>query len=104
MYKCMHACIHVCLHACIGLGTFSNMYICVYVCIYVCACVHVCTFCNTPPQVLKVASLALHPPPLILKSFLCLWVLVRKSLCELTLLNFSNNRIKGEDVVPVKCI
>ena len=73
----MHAYISVCTHACMGVWTFRSMYMCFHMYIYVCAhaCVYV-HFCNTPPQVLKLASLALPPPPPptpILKIFLRIW-------------------------------
>ena len=35
-------------------------YMYIHVCVHACVYVH---FCNTPPQVLKLASLALPPPP-----------------------------------------
>ena len=73
MYLHMHACIHMCVHACMGVWTFRSMYMCFHM--YIDVCAHACVyvhFCNIPPQVLKLASLAPPPPP-ILKSFLRIW-------------------------------
>ena len=65
---CMHAYICVCMHACMRVWTFRSMYMCFHM--YTDVCAHACVyvhFCNIPPQVLKLASLA-PPPPLYWKA------------------------------------
>ena len=67
MYLHVHACIHMCVHAWEyeHLGARACVFICTLMCVRMHACKYI--FCNRPPQVLKLASLA-SPP--ILKSFL----------------------------------
>ena len=71
----LHAYIHMCVHACMGVWTFRSMYMCFHMYIDVCAHAYVYVhFCNIPPEVLKLASLAPPPPHTpILKSFLRIW-------------------------------
>ena len=59
MYLHVHACIHMCVHACMHAWEYEHLGACMYIdmCAHACVYVH---FCNIPPQVLKLASLA--PP------------------------------------------
>ena len=64
-YAC--ACMHTCV--CIHESVFISMYMSVHA--YMCMCMHMCVYVHfaIPSPILKLASLALPPPP-ILKSFL----------------------------------
>ena len=53
---------------------------------YIDVCAHACLyvhFCNIPPQVLKLASLASPPPPLLFSCPLGSWILLWKKICTL---------------------
>ena len=55
---CVHACMHAWKYE--NLGACTRVFICTLMCVRMHACMYI--FCNIPPQVLKLASLALPPP------------------------------------------
>ena len=64
----MRACVCVCVcvrDARMGVRTFSSIYMRENMCVYMHACIYILQY--LPPQVLKLTSLALHPPPNIEK-------------------------------------
>ena len=68
MHTCVCVCVRACVRACVHAWVYEHLAACGCVCmrayVSVCVCVCVCV-----PQVFKLASLALPPPP-ILKGFL----------------------------------
>ena len=74
----MHTC--VCIHECVFISMYMNVHS------YMCRCMHMCVYVHIaiPSPILKLASLALHPTP-ILKSFLRLgymYFILRNSIFE----------------------
>ena len=62
----VHGCIHVCVRVCLDAWVYERLAacVCIPVCVCVCVCMHACMYnLQSPPKVLKLASLALPPPP-----------------------------------------
>ena len=64
IYKCMHAYACACMHTCVCIHewVFISMYMSVHA--YMCMCMHMCVYVHFAilSPILKLASLALHPP------------------------------------------